>query len=306
MSDNRKEMKILSIQEAYLKKFESQKRIPQLEYHAAGCCAHIGKLSLGCKTCFIPDTMSLNLYCGFKCDLECPYCPNKGKMLEKDFMRNIKLRVLRWSCLPNFSIQKISFTGGEPLLYMEVINAYMKFFHSMEKYMQHKPRYYIYTNGTHANRNNLVQLKDMGFDEIRFHLGASDFAKKVYKNIASAKRYFKVISVETPAWPMHRKKLFEMLPIIEDIGVNHLNVGEIEIKQASYKTIARVYPGGQVYYSYGLHLYDGGLVYDIIEEVIRKEYSYSVLDCNCFVKSIQRTPAKFVHHEDVSDLCAEY
>ncbi|UCC95698.1 MAG: hypothetical protein JSW40_02845, partial [Candidatus Omnitrophota bacterium] len=103
-----------------------------------------------------------------------------------------------------------------------------------------------------------------------------------------------------------RKKLFGMLPKIEDIGVKHLNITEVEINAKNFKRISALLPEGEICQCGELQLYDGGLVYDIIEEVIRKRYSYSVLDCNCFVKSIQRTPGKWVFHEDVKGLCAEY
>jgi len=112
--------------------------------------------------------------------------------------------------------------------------------------------------------------------------------------------------VETPSWPPHKKKLFEMLPRIDDLGVNHLNLAEIEITRYNYNRIAKILPKGEIYQCYEMHLYDGRLAYDIIEEVLRKKYSYSVLDCNCFVKSIQRSPAKWVAHQSVEGLCRQY
>jgi hypothetical protein len=33
---------------------------------------------------------------------------------------------------------------------------------------------------------------------------------------------------------------------------------------------------------------DGGMVEDIMQEVINKKYSYSVIDCNAFVKQVNR------------------
>ena len=96
-----------------------------------------------------------------------------------------------------------------------------------------------------------------------------------------------------------------MLPIIEDIGVKHLNIGESDINQFNYRRISKALPNGETYHCYELHLYDGGLAYDIVEEVLKKKYSYSVLDCNCFVKSIQRSPAKWTSHQDIRGLCAD-
>lgn len=302
-------MKILTVQEAFKRKFERQKKIKELEYHASGQCAHIGKLSPGCYSCFVPDNFSANINIGAKCDLKCPYCPtNKNEKNEgKSFSKKLKLKILQDSCLPNFHLRKISFTGGgEPLMYMDRIYDFMKFFHNIEKHSKEKPWYFLYSNGLLANESTLNELKGMGFNEIRFHLGATNFSEKVYKNIKRATKYLKVVSVETPAWPLHRKKLFEMLPVIEDIGVKHLNIGEVEIHPFNYKIISRLLPKAEIYHCYQMHLFDDGLVYDIIEEVLRKKYSYSVLDCNSFVKHIQRSPGKMVCYEPIKGLCAKY
>lgn len=302
-------MKLISIQEAYQRKFERQKAIREIIYDASGHCVHIGKLSPGCYGCFMPNLFSRNFCSGYKCNLNCVYCNSDKRRKDISAKRHLEGKVLLYkqALSKNFKPITMSFTGGgEPLLYMDIIRSYMKVLRDIERRTRHKPWYYLYTNGILANSKVLAQLKELGFDEIRFHLGASNFSKEVYNNLKKAVHYLKVVTVETPAWEPHRKKLFAMLPIIEDIGVKHLNIGEIELNEYNYKRISRIMPHGEVYQCYETHLYDGGLVYDIIEEVIRKKYSYSVLDCNCFVKSIQRSPAKYTRHEDVAGLCAKY
>ncbi|NQS88275.1 radical SAM protein [Patescibacteria group bacterium] len=298
-------MKILTIQEAYKRKFKRQEAIKELEYHASGHCVHIGKLSPGCYSCFIPTLFRFNLLVGSKCNLNCSYCVDK---LQKEPGKKYRIKniaaILDNSRLPNYAPTAISFSGGgEPLLYLDVISEYMKSFRKIEKDTKKRPWYYLYTNGVLANSHMLLRLKDLGFDEIRFHLGASNFSKNVYRNLKKAARHFKTVTVETPSWRTHRKKLFEMLPIIEDIGIKHLNLGETEVTKYNYNKIAKIFPDGEIYQCHELHLYDGGLAYDIIEEVLKKRYSYSVLDCNCFVKNIQRSPAKWVLHQDVTGLC---
>jgi len=191
-------------------------------------------------------------------------------------------------------------------LYPETIEEYMKLFKEIEIRTKKKPWYYIYTNGILADVNMLVRMRDLGFDEIRFHLGASNFSRNVYRNIKKAVKVFKTISIETPAWPLHRKKLFEMLPLINDLGVKHLNLGEIEVTSHNYAAISKIFPQGEIYQCYTIHLHDQGLTYDIIEETLKRKYSFSVLDCNCFVKSIQRSDGKFTYHQALKGLCAKY
>jgi uncharacterized protein len=303
-------MKLISIQEAYQKKFERQKAIRELKYDASGHCVHIGKLSPGCYHCFVPDLFQRNFLSGHQCNLNCIYCTSDKKHRDvsaKERLIEQALLYKQQAQSKNFRPTAMSFSGGgEPLLYMNVISSHMKVLRDIERRAGHKPWYYLYTNGILANAKVLAQLKELGFDEIRFHLGASNFSKAVYNNLKKAVRYLKVVTVETPAWEPHRKKLFAMLPIIEGIGVKHLNIGEIEVNQYNYNRISKIMPQGKIYQCYQTHLYDNGLVYDIIEEVLRKRYTYSVLDCNCFVKSIQRSPAKDACHGDVAGLCAQY
>ncbi|MBN1492808.1 MAG: hypothetical protein JW938_01525 [Candidatus Omnitrophica bacterium] len=215
--------------------------------------------------------------------------------------------IIRESREPHYRPTSISFSGGgEPLLYMKTIREYMKVYNDIKKETKGSPWFYLYTNGVLATKDILEELRDLGIDEIRFHLGASNFSKDVYKNVSLARKYFKALTVETPAWPPHKTKLFEMLPIIEDIGVDHVNIGEIEVTQYNRRKIAKILPDAEIYQCHEMHLYDNGLVYDIMEEALRRKYSYSVLDCNCFVKSIQRGPAKMIQHENLRGLFAGY
>jgi pyruvate formate-lyase activating enzyme-like uncharacterized protein len=200
----------------------------------------------------------------------------------------------------------ISFTGGgEPLLHLDLLQDYMQFYRGIEPQMNVRPWYYLYTNGILADREMLMRLKEMGFDEIRFHLGASEFAGSVYRNMEEAVSILDTVTVETPAWPPHRDKLFEMLPILDELGVKHLNLGQVEITEGNRKRIAEVMPDAEIFQCYTIHLDDHGLAYDIMEDVLQKGYDFSVLDCNAFVKSIQRSPGKHLFHEGVKDLCSD-
>ncbi|MBF0545528.1 MAG: radical SAM protein [Candidatus Riflebacteria bacterium] len=301
-------MRLISIQEAYARKFERQKRVATLELHASGHCAHIGLISPGCRACFEPDPFRRNILCGARCNAQCRYCSeNIVEEPDKEWSIRSKARIYKDSYVDNYSPGAVSFSGGgEPLLYLGVIEEYMAIFRDVAPRMKSKPWYYLYTNGILASSEVLLKLKELGFDEIRFHLGASDFSRKVLRNMEEAVRHFKAITVETPAWPLHRKKIFETLPILNDIGIKHLNLGEIEIKKHNLEKISALLPEAEMYHCHEMHLDDGGLTYDVMEEVAARKFSYSVLDCNCFVKSMQRGPAKGIRHGDIQGLFASY
>jgi hypothetical protein len=76
-----------------------------------------------------------------------------------------------------------------------------------------------------------------------------------------------------------------MLPIIEDIGIKHLDICQIEItNDKQLEKIEAALGDIEVYQAFYPVVDDGGLVEDIMREVLKKGYSYSVIDCNGFVK----------------------
>lgn len=306
-------MKIISVQEAYTRKFSRQAAIPGVELHSGGLCAHRGKISPGCYWCFSPLDFSWGVHLGADvllpniCNLGCPYCISHGDHLISSrsdrfippnwrlpghFKEAILSRLsaaganLTTADLPSFAFAG---DGAEPLLYLPVIREYMKFYRQeVEKLTGRRNWYKLYTNGLLASAEVLLEMQDLGFTEIRFHLGASNFSPRVYRHLGLAARLLPTATVETPAWPPHRRRLLKMLPLIADLGVKHLNLIEVAVTGFNFKNLARILPEAQVYHSsFGLALDDGGLAYEIMEEVYRRGYPFSVLDCNSLVRKVR-------------------
>jgi len=306
-------MKLISIQDAYARKFDRQSKTRGLELHSDGLCSHIGKISPGCYWCFSPMSYSWGVQLGTDvclpsvCNLDCIYCftqgahnislspinyiPQEWKMPDQFKEAILSILVAAKTTLNDHDIPSIAFAGdgAEPLLYMPVIREYMRFYKTeVEKTTSVEPWYKIYTNGVMADEDMISELKDLGFNEIRFHLGSTNFSKKVYGYVRNAVRHIQTVTIETPSWPPHRERLLKMLPVIEEIGVKHLNIIEVAITEWNYDRIARALPDGEIYHSsVGLALDDGGLVYDLIDEAAQKRYSYSILDCNSIVRKIR-------------------
>lgn len=301
-------MKMISIQEAYQRYFKRQAGVPELELHASGHCAHIGKISPACLQCFIPCSFHRNFPVSYfklgdnagVCQLDCPYCTDdKSKRYtgavkndyrmsdeDKEWLLNHCLSTIGDDPLPC-----LSFSGsGEPTLHFDVITEFMKFLKgTVEPQLPDIPWYKLYTNGLLMNEDNAKMCSDIGIDEIRFHLGASNFSEVVYRNMEVTVKHIDTVVVETPRWPPHKKMLFEMLPRIEEIGVKHLNLTQIEVTPWNMNAIIDACPDAEFYQVQQITMDDGGMVYDIMKEVLKRGYSYSVLDCSAFVKQIQRS-----------------
>ena len=300
-------IKIIPIQEAYKTKIERQEKVSGLKFKCHGSCAYVGKdISPGCYGCFHSDAYHRGFMLGRDvglpdvCNRDCVYCfephkvrqnfavPDGWRIREgwKDTITKYLEEDRHW-ITTDCKMQYYEFTGVcEPLLYLPVLEECMKFLRDVvDPFMGTKGWAKIYTNGTLLNQDNILKLKDIGFDEVRIHPGATNFSKEVYDNMRIAVKHIPTVPVENPPWPPHRSKLFEMLPIIEDIGVKHLDICQIEIaSNDQLKKIEKALGEIELYQAFYPVMDDGGLVEDIITEVLERGYSYSVIDCNGFVK----------------------
>ncbi len=300
-------VKIIPIQEAYKRKIERQGKLKGLKFKCHGSCAFVGEdISPGCYGCFYSDAYHRGFILGRDlmlpnvCNRDCFYCfePHtvrqepvipEGFKLGEDWRDVLKKhleqekRMISTDC----KMQYYEFTGiCEPLLYLPVIEDLMDFFRTVvDPFMGTRGWAKIYTNGTLLNEDNILRLKNAGFDEVRVHPGATNLSQEVYDNLRTAVKNIPTVTVETPAWPLHRAKLFEMLPIIQDIGVKHLDICQIEItSQIQLNKIEKALGEIELYQAFYPMMDDGGLVEDIMKEVLEKGYSFSVIDCNGFVK----------------------
>ena len=300
-------IEIIPIQEAYKRKIERQRELKGLKLKCHGSCAYIGEdVSPGCYGCFYSDAYHRAFLLGRDvglpdvCNRDCVYCfephtvrqdytPSEGFSLGDGWQDVIKkyLAEEKQAITTNAKMQYYEFTGVcEPLFYISILEEFMRFFRNIvDPFMETKGWAKVYTNGTLLNLDNILRLKAAGFDEVRVHLGATNFSNNVYDNLRLAVKHIPTVTVETPSWLPHREKLFEMLPIIQDIGVKHLDICQVEIaSKAQLSRMEKALGNIEIYQAFYPVMDDGGLVEDIMREVLGKKYTYSVLDCNGFVK----------------------
>ncbi len=306
---------IIPIQEAYNNIFQRQKSVPSLKLSEDGICAYIGeRISPSSEHYFINDNfikhITLDKAFGLPsgCPMSCDYCPGYfnhkefpvDKTIIGDFNDNIKQYLLNEASHSSFNVPHPSILYGgdtDSLIYVDTICEIVKWYQEIVVPIIGKDIWHhCYTTGMFTTEEDLVKLKESGVKELLFHLGASDFSETAYNTMRLARKYIKKITVETPSWINHKEKLFNMLPILEDIGVDHLNLSSIDVNNNNRDRLE-----GNAYKAYNVVLDDDGLAYDIMNEVVKEGYSYSVLDLNNFVVMHSQGESRYCGFGDCGD-----
>lgn len=280
-------MEIVSRDEIIAEKVARRKKISKLKSSINGDMTHIGRVSRGCTTCFY-RTPSSNyaVYTGSECNVACGYCYyDKGRNDENwgtsEKVAENLANYYHMALDPKVDLQEVTYNSwGETLKYMNILEEAAKITRKHEKTRNHKIYSHLYTNGMLATPDVLERLKKIEVTELRFHVSASNFSSNVLENMRNAKSMGFIVSVEEPSLSENKEKLMNHLSIFEEIGIKHLDIVECQVLPGNYEYLDKTYPKGRYYRDLLWHLYDEGMVYDIIEEVLDKEYSYSVIDCN--------------------------
>lgn len=282
-------MNVLDYNDVMTKKLERRKNIPEIQTDVHGHCIHIGDISYACRGCFMGG-VSGGIQVGNKCMCNCPMCYYDPKRDDTNYKQRVAQLLGDFYQMLHDGRKAYAFSyqsSGETLSYIDDLEKFAVIFKEMEQKHSIDIYHHLYTNGILANGKMLTRLKDMEVDEIRFHISASNFSKKVVENMYLASKMGFIVSVEEPAWPHHKDALMGMLAIFNDIGIKHLNLVETQVTQFNIDNIEKAYGDDTdvgIYKDYFWHLYDNGMVYDIMEEVLRKGYKFSVLDCNSGVE----------------------
>ncbi len=302
-------MKLVDYQEIQQEKIKRQAQIKKLQKNYHGHIVHLGKISPGCRRCFTQEQGS-GIQIGTQCMCNCEYCYYDRNRIEhtKNHLNKMIASFFEYSLDDNWKPTIFSYQSyGETLKYIDYIEKIATILEQTAKRTEINQYIFLYTNGLLANEEMLYRLKKCNINEIRFHLGASNFADKVYKNMEIAQKMDFILTVETPSYIKHRKKIFESLPIIENLKVKHLNLVEIQITPYNLPDLQKINKV-KVYKDYYYHLYDDGLVYDVIEETINKNYNFSIMDCNSGVERCRHaTDYKlFNNKKQIQGVCAKW
>ena len=307
-------MRVAPYQEILEQKFKRQRELSAIgaQRHANGHCFHYGSISFGCRDCFSGE-QSINLFHGTQCMCHCPYCyyaPTREELLlnEQQEKRELEFTTYKLREMENYRPAIVSFcSSGETLLYIDVFERYAAQIYPLIYRKGIHPYTFLYTNGILADDAMLDRLQHMGVQEVRFHWSASGFSDQVYEHMKCAKARGMIVTVEEPAYPPNREALMERLPMLEELGLDHLDLIELHLTEHNWDAMCRLFPGDEyaAYKDYFYHLYDNGMTYDIMEECIRRQYHFSVIDCNSGVERCRNNLDQNVGFswESISGMC---
>lgn len=198
-----------------------------------GSKLHAGPLSPGCQICG-NGAFGCN-YITNLCTRSCFYCPQDHSTGRE---RPPRTDVFTFSSpgdhihyLRTYQIRGVGFSGGEPLLVLDKVLAHMA---AIRQEFGDLVHIWMYTNGDLADSTALESLSKAGLDEIRFDLSARNYD---LAPLAVAKRHIPTLTVEIPAIPEHLELLRDLLGAMEAIGVDLLNLHQIEVSRHNYKAL---------------------------------------------------------------------
>ena len=181
----------------------------------------IRELSPGCKIC--TEGYWSCLFINNVCNAHCFYCPAEQK--NEDVPQTNRLQFSQAKdyaeYVDYFGFKGVSFSGGEPLM---TYNKTLNFLKEVKKRSGNNVHCWLYTNGILLTKDMVSEFKDSGLDEIRFDIGATGYdltkAKMAIDEIP-------VITVEIPAVPEDYDKLKQLLPVMNTMGIDYLNIHQL-------------------------------------------------------------------------------
>lgn len=187
----------------------------------------LGTMSGGCARC-VEGRKSVLFVTGV-CPKDCFFCPLSEKRKNKD-ARWINERPVESDedVIEEIGLcgsTGVGITGGEPLVRLERVIRYVKL---LKSHFGDDFHIHLYTCADFADTRTLKKLKEVGLDEIRFHLfdGNADALEKAIELGFD-------VGVEVPVIPGDRDKLKKLVFDLDLKGVKFLNLNELEFSDTN-------------------------------------------------------------------------
>jgi len=194
---------------------------------------HSGPLSPGCSICG-EGYWGCN-FINSLCTRKCFYCPQDRSRKEDQPPRTdgIAFRnpTQHIHFIKKFQIQGVGFSGGEPLLAMELLLAHLR---AIRRELGSRIYLWVYTNGDRVDRSTLQSLRRAGVNEIRFDLSARHYD---LTPAILALHFIPTVTVEIPAIPEDFRQVKDLLPEMDQAGIHFVNLHQLMVDENNYQAL---------------------------------------------------------------------
>ena len=200
-----------------------------------------GRLATGCEHCIKGGKMVL--FVTGRCDTGCYYCPVSLEKKGKDVIYANELRTSSKAAIieeaESMDATGTGITGGDPLMNVDrTVNA----IRMLKDHFGKEHHIHLYTSTMDLERINRVV--EAGLDEIRFHPRTdmwSHMEDTPLKGIVEALDID--VGIEVPALPNHRDGLDALVGYAESVGVDFVNLNELEFSESNWDMMDRFHYG---------------------------------------------------------------
>jgi pyruvate formate-lyase activating enzyme-like uncharacterized protein len=270
-------MEFTQDQGTVLKEIEAwQARLPGLCYHKPHQSVSTGPLLPGCAICVRKGYLSFQL--GFACNARCPFCflethPPSEPDEDEEYHRRAQLKRFERQVE---QVEGVALTGGEPLLYLEELEPAVAQMRAAKDDLY----FWIYSNGLIADRQHLRVVRDLGIQEIRFNLAATDYRPEMLEAVSLAREMIERVAVEVASYPPQKEALIAILPELERVGIDQLNLQELWVTPANVDRLSgEGYQAGVLFAKKHFLWGSRQMTYEVMARCIEEGYFFTVNDC---------------------------
>lgn len=188
----------------------------------------VGRMSKGCQLCI--NGSKLVLFLTGLCTRSCYYCPLSEKRRNKDVIYANERPVRSWrDVLEEARLMEAlgtGITGGDPSLRFNRVLRYLKM---LKREFGKSHHVHLYCGGN-LSVKQLLMLKRVGLDEIRFHAWSSE-------PVELALKVGLVAGVEIPAIPGNFRRTISLLKELDNIGADFVNLNELEFSDTNLRAL---------------------------------------------------------------------
>ena len=279
--------------------------IPGLIIDNFGLSAHLGKrLSPGCRAC--KDNKWTVVFIGNACNCKCYFCPqphakpvlgskadNNGIVYTPEgryYSSHLLIRLK--NAITKKNLLAIGYGGGEPLLYIERIKDYAREITALDSGLYQ----YVYTNGKLVTKSIIQELREVGIQEVRFNLAATDFSQEIINKMECARKIMPFLTIEIPVLKDTAQKLKKNIGRFIDIGVDQISLSEVLVNLYN----ERYFRNEPCYYTACTSLeeikngigipgilrhdrypiWSRNVTYDVMEIVAKEKWPITINDCS--------------------------